>query len=566
MTPHRERWLWGLGLACVLESGGARAEPRGGAADARSSEVVSLSVRVVDLAADRVYVEPGSAAGLRAGDPIRFDNGTLKVVTVTTGSAALAVGKQRLALGARGSARVPAHRPEHVVLTLPKPALVASFRGQWSAAPRPAAAQSPKPVPLRARERSANRVLVQDAFYGAVPLDKKPKFFGNELRGRLHYEPLLATPLAFDLDLGVQTFAGDDFRLRSGAAARQVMRVRELSATYGPATGFRGALGRLRAASTFVGQLDGLRLEAPLAPGLRLSAYGGGAPQTFNGMISADVVRFGGELAYDAPESSLHPRLVGGAYASRFDGTLDERRAYAAVELMPSSSRIGGHTEVSFFDAGNPWNAHQVELTAAGLDADVELDVFHFGGRAEMRRPDRSRYLLSLLPLEWFCWADPAVARGPCNGDDAYYSWLVDAGARIRKFSVDLGGQSSYARGTDATNFGGFANLRFLDLIGRTHLDLGATAYTGSVLRSLGGTVAPGIVLAGGAADVSLRYRAAAVRYRADLDFGFNQSVGAGLWASLDETLDLDLETDWIKEREIDAVVLQGVLAWRPGG
>ena len=563
MTARRLRVSGAICCAGLLQSSLLAAEP-GGVVDV--DELVSLSVRVVDVAADRVYVEPGAAQGLRVGDPIRFESGTLKVVSVTRDSAALAQGKQRFSVGARGRTTVPAHRPEHVVLALPKPEPLASFRGQWRDAPRPAASQTPTPVPLRVRERSPNRVLVQDAFYGVVPLDKQPKFFGNEVRGRLHYELLPATPVAFDLDLGVQTFAGDGFSLRSGAAARQVLRVRELSATYGRPTEFRGALGRLRAASTFVGQLDGLRLEAPLATGLRLTAFGGGAPQTFNGMVSADVVRFGGELVYDAPESTLHPRFVAGAYASRFDGALDERKLHAAIDLMPLGSRIGGHTEVSFFDAGNPWNAHQVELTAAGLDADVDVGVFHFGGRAEMRRPDRSRFLLSVLPIEWFCWQDPALARAGCNGDDAYYTWVADAGARLRKFSVDLGGQSSYARGTDASNFGGFANLRFLDLFARTHLDLGATAYTGSVLRSVAGTVAPGVVLAGGSADVSLRYRAAAVRYRADINFGFAQAIGAGLWASLADTVDLDLESDWLKERELDAVLLQGVVAWRPGG
>jgi hypothetical protein len=532
---------------------------------AAPSGLVSLSVRVVDVAADRAYVEPGTAEGLRVGDEVRFERGRFKVAAATRDTAVLVLGKERLGVGARGSATVPSDRPEHVVLALARPAPLATFRGDWHPGPPPAATQTPDPVPLKAVVHSPNRLEVQDSFYAALPLEGPGRFVGNELRGRLHYEPVTSEPLGLDADIAAQTFAGDGFSLRPGAAARQVLRVRQLSVAYGRSGEFRGALGRLRGASTLVGQLDGVRLEAPLAGPLRLSAFGGSSPQTFNGMISSELVRFGSELVYDDAPSPWRPRVVVGAHASRFQGALDERKVYGAVDLMPGASRVGGHAEVSFFDARNPFNARPAELTAAGLDGDFAFGAFHVGGRADMRRPDRSRYLLSLLPLEWLCWSDPALASAPCKSGNAYYSWLLDTGARVGKFSVDLGGQSAYTTGTDATNFGGFANLRFLDLVGRTHLDLGMWALSGSLERVMAATVAPGIVLAGGDADVSVRYRAAAARYRADLGFGYEQSVGAGLWASPHPSVDFDLEGDWLRERGLSAVVLQGVVAWRLG-
>lgn len=552
-------------LACVLASAGVRAQVNGSrAGGAGSDSTVTLGVRVVDVVAGRAFVEPGSDDGLREGDEVRFEQGTFRVVATTKGSAAVDLRERALGIGARGSVRVPANRPERVVLAPPKPAPLASFRGQWRPEPGPAAKQRPAPVPLRVRERSPNRLVFQDAAYGAFPLDGKSKFIGHELRGRLHYEPLTASPLGFALDLGIQTFTGDGFSLRPGAPARQIVRVREASVAYGRPAELRGALGRLRAASTFVGELDGLRVDVPLAEGASLSAFGGTSPQTFNGMISAEVMRTGAELAYEAGESSFRPRLVLGGQLSRFESKLDDRKLYASLEVQPSSSRFGGFGEVSFFDADNPWRARPVELTAAGLDGDVTFGAFHVGGRAEVRRPDRSRYLQSLLPLEWFCWADPALARAPCSGDDGAYLWLVDAGARIGKFSVDIGGQSSYTVGTDASNFGGFTNLRFLDLVGPLYLDLGGSAQAGSLLRSLGLAVAPGVLLAGGDADLSVHYRGTLVRYRADIAYRFEHVVGADLWASVGDSVMFALSGDWLRARELSTALVQVVVTWRP--
>jgi len=522
----------------------------------------SLSLRVVDIAEDRAYIELGSQQGLRLGDEVMLGGKPFKVVAISSSFAAVALGGNRMPVGTRGSLTVRANRSDTVVLTLPKPTALVNFRGEWPRAALPAAGQSPKPVPLGTKQRSKNRLTISDALYGVAPTNSRGKFVGNELRGRLHYESYSETPLAFDLDLALRTFSGDDFAQRPGAAARQVLRVRALMLTYGAAEGFRGNFGRLRAASTLVGQLDGIRLEAPLAPGLRLSAYGGTVPQPFTGMISDQVARFGAELAYQDVHASLRPRLLLGAYASRFAGDLDEKKAYATFDLLPPKARLGGHAEVSFFDSKNPWHAHAAELTSAGLDGNLEFGVFHLGGRVDMRRPDRSRWLASLLPIEWLCWSNPGSTSGACLGENASYLWLLDSGARIGKFSVDLGGQSSFTRGTDASNFGGFANLRWLDVVGRIHLDAGMSAFTGSVVRSTALTFAPGIVFADGDADLSLSYRPALVRYRAALRSSIEHTVGVALWAAPHESLAFNLEGDWLHGTEVSAVIVQGVATW----
>jgi hypothetical protein len=525
-----------------------------------------VAVRVVDLSDDRAYIEPGSSAGIAAGDEVRLGDEPYVVSAVSGSFAMLVLRGKDVALGARGVAQTKPPE-ERVELALEPPTPLPAFRGEWRTAMTPASTQSPRPVPLGGggSTRSRSHFTLSDSVYGAVPLTSDPAYFGNELRGRLHYEPYAATPLAIDADLALQTFYGADFALRPGAAARQLFRLRELSLTYGTSTTFRGALGRLRAASSLVGQLDGVRLEAPLTTELRLATYGGAVPHAFNGMLSSQVARFGAEIVYQDAAAKLRPRIVAGAYASRFAGALDEKKAYAAFDLLPGRGRLGGHAQLSFFEPQNPWHAAPVELSAASLDTDIELGPLHFGGRLQLQRPDRSRWLASLLPPEWLCWSAPDSANAPCLPGNATYSWLIDGGVRAGKLTVDWGGHSAFTRGTDASSFGGFANLRWIDLIGRAHLDTGVSVSAGSVLRSVAATLAPGLLFADGRGDVSFRYRPALVRYRATLESTIEHGLGAGLWLALTDALDIDVEGEWLKARELDVVLVQGVAAWSLG-
>jgi hypothetical protein len=568
MSRRYAMWCWRaftlrfglISLLCLIIA-------RPALADRKPTKQNSVAVRVVDLADDRAYLEPGSSAGIAVGDEVKLGGERYKVSATSNSFAVLALGGKTLALGARGTALV-ANPNERVELAPEPPTPLSQFRSEWRTAALPAAKQSPQPVPLgrtSAGRRTRNRFILSDGFYGVVPLNGESAFVGNEVRGRLHFEPYSSAPLAFDADLGVQTYWGEDFGQRPGAAARQLLRLRELSLTYGTASTFRGLLGRLRAASSMVGQVDGVRLEAPLSSELRLSAYGGAVPHTFNGMFSTQVARFGAELAYQDVTASWQPRVLAGAYASHFAGALDEKKAYAAFDLLPAQGRLGGHAQLSLFDANNPWRASSVELSSAGLDAAAEFGVFHVGGRAQMQRPDRSRWLSSLLPAEWLCWSSPARASAPCSPSDATFSWLVDGGVRAGRLSVDLGGQSTFTRGTDGSSFGGFANLRWLDLVGKLHLDAGMSVLSGSVLRSAAATVAPGILFADGRGDLSLRYRPALVRYRATLRSSLEHSLGAGLWLAPTDDFDFDLEGDWLRALDVNALLVQGVATWNLG-
>jgi hypothetical protein len=553
----RRRW-W---LAALLVGA-----PCAASAEGAATASTTLGLRVVDVADDRAYLEPGASAGVAVGDEVTVGGARYRVAAVSSSFTMVSLQGKSVALGSRGSARIAKPGARGDARPAP-PAPLSTFRTEWRPAASPAASQTPKSVPLGGgtAARSLSRAWLSDAFYGVLPQSGEPAFLGNQLRARLHYEPFSGVPLAFDADAALQTFWGGGFEQRPGAGARQLLRLRELRLTYGDAASFRGSLGRLRAASSLAGQLDGLRLEAPLTAELRLAAYGGAVPHTVSGALSTEVTRFGADLTYHDVSTSLRPRLVAGAYVSRFDGALDEKKAFASVDVMPDGGRLGGHAQLSFFDPSNEWGANQVELTRAVVDAEVEVGPFHFGGRAQLERPERSRFIATLLPREWLCWASPARASAPCSPSDAVYSWLLDGGVRAGKLSVDLGGQSVFTRGTDASSFGGFAHLRWLDVVGHLHWDGNVSVMSGSVLRSASLLLSPGLSFGGGRGDLSLRYRPAVVRYRATLESEVEHSLGAGLWLAPTDTLDLDLEGDWLRARDIQAVIVQGIASFSLG-
>ncbi len=527
-----------------------------------------VPVRVVDVADSHAFVEPGSAAGLTVGDEVRFAGERYKISAVSSSFAVVALREKSLSVGARGLASAASGGEAAKVATLPPVTTLPELRREWRPAVLPALKQRPTFVPLggaRSGQRARSKVTLTDALYGVIPLGDQPEFVGNELEARVHYEVSSDTPLSVDLDVALQTFGGDGFASRPGSVARQLWRVRELSLTYGNAGNFRGALGRLRAASTLVGQLDGLRLEAPLLPELSVRVHGGAVPHSLSGALSSRVTRFGGEMIYRDLDATFRPQIVAGAYASTFGGSLDEKRAYATFDLSPPAGRLGGHALVSLFEPDNPWRAGTVELSSAGLDAAVDVEPFYCGGRAELHRPERSRWLASLLPAEWLCWSSPARASAPCAPGDAMYSWQLNGGVRAGRVTVDLGGHSAFTVGTDASTFGGFANLRWLGLVRTLHLDAGMSVLAGSVLRSVSANLSPGVTFAGGRGDFTARYRPALVRYRATLRSTIEHAVGAGLWLSPVDSLDIDVEGDWLATPELDAFVVQATAAWTLG-
>src|SRR6185369_3872102 len=110
---------------------------------------------------------------------------------------------------------------------------------------------------------------------GAVlPLGAGSSIGRAELDARVHGEPILGVPFAFDVDLSLARWFAANLGAREGGDARPLLWVREALMSYG-AGGFYAGLGRMRYAASTLGTLDGTRLVAPIGEGASIGAFGG---------------------------------------------------------------------------------------------------------------------------------------------------------------------------------------------------------------------------------------------------------------------------------------------------
>ncbi len=550
-------------LSFTTPAAARKDKPAKTSADDEAQEALRVPVRVVDVAGGRAYIEPGAAKHLRVGDTVTFRKAEFSIVSVSTSSAAIELGDRRLEVGARGSSQSVKNRPIEAAKKLPEPTPVASFRDDWKPATRPATTQSPKAVPLGVSDDARrNRVQFSAAAYAVLPQDAAQRgFVSAELRGRLHVEPISSMPLALDADVGA-FYVGPNDRVGS----RQLLRLRELAATYGTDVSWRSSLGRLRYASSMLGNLDGVRVDAPLGSNFRLGAFGGLMPNPETGTFSADVARFGSELVWQNDEAAWHPRMVLGAHASQFDGAVDERKTYALVDFLPSFGQLGARAELSFFDDNNVWNAPTTDLTGASAYASAQHGAFFARGHADFSRPERSRFLASLFPPEWLCRGTASlVPPEPCIGGDATYGGGVAAGLRGTTSSVTLGAEASAMTNTDVENSGVFAVARWLDIYESLRLDLGASQSSGSLIRATTFTLAPGYTFETTNLDITLRYQPAFMRYTTDSAPFVQHALGTTLWFSPLRSFDLTLSAELNRGRDFNATIVQSVAVWRPG-
>ncbi|MBI3203219.1 MAG: hypothetical protein HYZ29_16895 [Myxococcales bacterium] len=557
-------------LALVVAAGQANGQPKPAKAPrAKKAEASGkIKITVVEVAGGRAYIEPGATAGLRTGDTAEVGRKKYSIVAVSPSNAVLELGKLPLETGATGWVVIDPNRAPAKVEPIEAPAPLTSFRSAWSPAQRPAASQRPKPIPLGPITRpESSHVLASLSGYGVVPTGGgEPAWGHGEARAVLHYEPLVELPLSLDVDLSAGAFTGGDFDERAGVASRPLARVRTLQAAYGNDGAFLAALGRLRYASSTLGSVDGLKLHAPLIGGLGVGAFGGFVADPFSGAPSSRVARFGAELAWEAAEAAWRPRAVIGGHASRFEERLDERRLNVLFDLNPDFGRIGTHAEVSFFDRDNEWNAEPTELSAAGADLGFRAGPVDLGGRVAMQRPERSRYLASVLPPEWLCFPRATgAAPEPCFGDEAVYVAGGDAGLTWSNTRLSSGVSLSRTANTDLEQLAGYGNLRLSDIIGRLRVDTGVSGSRGTLLQSAALLVSPGLAFLGGAGDASLRYRPALIRYRASTQVELEHALGGALWLAAGDQLELSLDADWVTGGDLEALLVQSALVWRAG-
>jgi hypothetical protein len=532
----------------------------------------SVDVTVVDVAGTQAYVRPGESGNVRRGASVTIDGRAHTVIATTASFAVIDTDGRVVNEGDKGRASIVDEQQEQGS-ELMKPRPRSAWKDAWPEAVAPASGQSPRAVPLGDGERDRRWDVRVMALGGAMlPLGPRGASFGRaELNARIHAEPF-AVPFAFDADASVQQWIGQGLDTREGRPARPLVRVRELLLSYGNSRGFMAGFGRLRYAASTLGNLDGLRTHVALGGGFGLAAFGGLVPDPLSSAPSISAQRFGVEATYGDPERTLRPEVALVLHGSTFDGRLDERRLSGIVGIFPGRSRLGGHVEISGFDARNPWGASAVELTAGGVDASVRAGPFQVGARADIRQPERSRWLASFLPASWFCLTTPAApgaAPGPepCDGRVATRAQgSVDASVELDRFSLSAGGTlvRDMTLKQYPSTIGGFGSARVVRIARHLRADLTGSYQSGSYLDMLTISGGPGVTLLADQVDVSTYYRFGQLEYPAGGGSLTQHAAGAVVMLMPSPVLTLTVQGEGMTGDDARAVLLFTSVLWRP--
>lgn len=531
----------------------------------------SVSVTVVEVAGSQAYLSPGAREGVRRGSAVTIHRKKYIVLQATDSFSTIFVGSDGVAEQDKGQATTVDDKSAKAV-ELEKPKPLSIWQHAWTQAAAPATSQSPRFIPLGTTERDRRwDVRLSTSFGALLPLGARGSTLTRaELETRVHAAPF-DSPAALDLDVAVQRWFDANLSDRAGAAARPLITVRELFASYASG-GYFGGLGRMRYASRTLGTLDGARASAPLGSGFSLGAFGGVLPDPLNGAFSTKANRFGVEASYSRPDAELRPDVALVAHGSMFEGSLDERRLSGAFGLYPGHSRLGGYFEVSAFDASNPWKAKPFELTAAGLDTSVRAGAFQFGGRFDLRQPERSRWLAFYLPPTWFC---PTVPSAPgatttpeaCDGTvSTRASGVIDAGVDVDPVSIVVGGTTmgDLTLPGSPNMTGAFVSGRVVRILRVLRFEGSASYSRATYIDMIGASVGPGFLLFGDALDVSTYYRIATLEYRASPASLVQHGVGGYIVALPSSDLLVAVQGEAMGGSDANALALFGTITWRP--
>jgi hypothetical protein len=553
--------------------------PQGAPGQAGAVEERSIEVRVLELAGGRAYITPGEGAGLRVGQDVVIDGRRYRVVAVESDHAVIDIGDRRLREGERGRAQVSLRSATGS--PLPPTVPLSEFEGQWTKPVRPAEQQTPQRVPLGGGGGGSGRfrVTLLAGAASVFPLvDEAEPVTHATLGARVHAEPWQETPFSIDADVAVALWLGEDLEQDQstgtaalGAKSRPLVRVRELAAYYGDAASpLMAGLGRLRYAASTVGLLDGVRLASPSFGNVRVAAFGGVVPDALDGEPTPDHRRFGLEAFYHAPRSAWQPFVSVVAHGSQFDGELDERRLSSYVSAFRGPMAMTAYAELSMFDEDNPWGAEQIELTAAGVDASLRAggtSNTRYGLRLDMRTPERSYWLDSLLPRGWLCAPSPRApgTAEPCNGfRDVRYAAAADV--RIDRGRMALSGGAtviSVSSGDPIEVVSLFADARMLELLGSYRGNLGLYATHAAFLDSVSLHASAGGPMLADGLDLSLFYRPALLLYSASVEPILDHRYGLDVVYTPTPQLDVALTLEGMTSADVAGVGAFATAVWR---
>lgn len=513
-----------------------------------------VAVRVVDLAGDTAYVEPGTTAGLHAGMHVRIGGRDVKLVECTEKTCSV---HAQLPLGATGVADAQAAGDDaNRTEKLPAPRPLEAFKDQWPAATLPATQQHPEAVPLgETRARGANHLALYGHLFGNLDKDGS----GGQLEARVvgSFDRIAESPLGADVDAAIRLFGtGSD----SGAKVPLFVRAAQLR--WGDPADPSLLLGRLRYAATSVGMLDGGRAAVRVGH-LEIAAFGGIVPDPVSGAPDSGATRFGTEATYDLP-TAWHPHVVASVHGSTWNGQLDERRLSLAASANHESTWITGWAEAQLFDANNPWNAPAIDLTGAGASTEWRRRGSHLGLDVTFLRPERSLRLAAALPQSWLCATKPLPGTMPetCLGSDFWLAATFSGGIAGDYYTVDavgsLGATQSIENQGDVSGYvrselGPRATRAVVAVSG------GHSAFSAWEAADLGVALSPSPRV-----DVSLTYRPERLDYVAQTDAFLLHNLVLDLHWSVSSAFDVALSALGTTGADRDMLALLTTLAWRP--
>ncbi len=536
-----------------------------------------VTMRVVDLAGGRIYLDAGESAGIHVGTEVTIGEATFRVEATTRSSCVVPLGDADVTVGASASAIAvpPEQRAVEVLRADAAASLDAAAR--LPAPTRPSSRQTPEYVPLGVTggERRA-RFLLASTTSAYLPLDGSAALIRQQLRARVHAEPLRDLPFTVDADATLQLYAARDLADRQGGASRPVLNVQRLELGYGREQALFVGLGRLASAARGVGMLDGVRVRAPSVRGLTLSAFGGLVPRLFDNLPSLDAARFGVEANVRATGHALRPELDVVVQGSFFDGRVDERRISAFGSLTPASGRLGVYGVLDVHDRDNPWKAARSELSAAGTSVSFRRRGIEAGLRFDFRRPDRSRFLASQLPTAWLCGgiasgdgsptASPAIPTTCVTRGDGRYFVAGDIRARVGRRVVFAGGGSFVTTpAAQVAQGGGFLQVRVAGLGETGRVLVTPSVRSGSLWTTYAIALEGGASMLDGLLDLTIHYRPAYSLYVAEIEPGFDHLVGADVRIDPGHSVAAGVTLDAFVGHDVRAVLAQCTVAYRPG-
>ena len=515
-----------------------------------------ITVKIVDVAGNVAYVEPGSAAGIVVGAKLKVGPIERTVTAASTTTASFALDGLVVAPGQSATADVV---PGTTAVTAQRVAVhdAGAFRDQWPAASPPAASQTAKRVPLGAgREGGAVHLAVLGHAYASAGRDATVA--ESEARVVASFDVVQDRPLGLDADVAVRAFSEGYNR-----GERTPLFVRAAQLRYGDALDPNLVVGRLRWAATSVGMLDGGRVMVH-AGDFEVAAFGGVVPDPVSGHPATDATRFGAEAVYDLAGGAWQPRLAVTASGSTWQGALDERRLAVDANATHGGLVLDGWAEAQAFPSGNPWGAAAIELTGAGASAGWHAHGDHLGIDASFLRPERSLRLAAVLPADWLCARVPqggAVGEA-CAGGDYWATASATAGLRRGRFAVD--GVASIGRSHDITvSTTSSAYIRGEMELGRQRLIVAGSAGKAELATWDAGELGIGSAL-GRTLDVEVRYRGELLDYVAATHRMLLHGVAADLRYLHSTALDLALSVLGTTGEDRQSVAALLTIAWRP--